>query len=364
LNKVAAKFLVSQPKVVFVPIVQAIIAIFWVCMWAFFVSFILSQVTEDYVPTEHYDDYAKAYGTVETPGTCTDQWPVGSVWKYEGDLEKTDDPCSGNKGDTSGITPACWRCAPPRYMIHPQFFYAGFTFLWANAFNIAIGQTVIAGAVGVWFFAPNGTKDQCKSVGTSLRNVFRYHTGSLALGSFIIALVQFIRYCLKYFEQQAKAQKNRVMALVLKVVGYCLWCFEKCLKFLTKNAYIQIALVGKNFCTSAKKAFFLITRNAVRFAVFATLGGVVNLLGIALIMAATLFMGYFILMAMHPETNPVAPMIVFGLMSYVVAKLFMNVFMMACDSMMQCFIITEELKLEESKQFVPDGLRHLIRDKE
>ena len=32
------------------------------------------------------------------------------------------------------------------------------------------------------------------------RNVFRYHLGSLAFGSFIIAVIQFIRYLMKYYE--------------------------------------------------------------------------------------------------------------------------------------------------------------------
>jgi len=39
---------------------------------------------------------------------------------------------------------------------------------------------------------------------------------------------------------------------------------EKFLKFLNKNAYIMIAVHGKNFCTSAKNAFFLLMRNIVR----------------------------------------------------------------------------------------------------
>merc|ERR1719456_640736 len=160
-------------------------------------------------------------------------------------------------------------------------------------FLIAVGQTTIAGACGVWFFAPHGYKQKQKSVRVGLRNVWRYHTGSLALGSFIIALVQFIRYCLKYLEKQAQAQKNKVMVIVLKIIGYCLWCFEKCLKFITKNAYIQIALVGKNFCKSAKAAFWLITNNILRFGIFTILGGVVNFLGIALIVAGTMFVGYY-----------------------------------------------------------------------
>ena len=41
---------------------------------------------------------------------------------------------------------------------------------------------------------------ECKQA----RNVFRYHLGSLAFGSFIIAVIQFIRYLMKYYEKLAR----------------------------------------------------------------------------------------------------------------------------------------------------------------
>ena len=44
----------------------------------------------------------------------------------------------------------------------------------------------------------------------------------------------------------------------------CLWCLEKFIKFLNRNAYIMIAIYGKNFCVSAKNAFMLLMRNVLR----------------------------------------------------------------------------------------------------
>jgi hypothetical protein len=72
---------------------------------------------------------------------------------------------------------------------------------------------------------------------------------------------------MKYLEKQASAQKNRIMVIVFKAVQCILWCFEKFIKYLNKNAYIQVALLGTNFCTSAKVAFSLILRNFARFGV-------------------------------------------------------------------------------------------------
>ena len=52
-----------------------------------------------------------------------------------------------------------------------------------------------------------------------------------------------------------------------------------------RNAYIQIALTGKNFCAAAKAGLTLFARNFVRFAWITMLGGAVNIIGLAFIVA-------------------------------------------------------------------------------
>jgi len=325
-------FVYNTPTSLFVPIVQIFVGVCWCLAWALSASFLLSQVPADYMSTSSYASYAEAYGTVDTPGACTDKYPVGTTWKYEGDLLSTSDLCSGNLGDTSGIVSKCWKCAPPRYIIDWRVGVSFFSYLWNAAFLIAIGQCTIAGAVAVWFFAPLETKRQVSSVRTGLRNCFRYHLGSLALGSFILAVVQFIKYFCKYLEKQAATQKNRVMVMVFKVLQCCLWCIEKCVKFLNKNAYIQIAIMGNNFCSSARQAFHLMLRNFARFGVMATLGSIIHFLGMIFITVATTVSGYFVLTALHGTVSPVVPMLAYLMVGYLVAALFMNVFGLATDT--------------------------------
>lgn len=202
-------------------------------------------------------------------------------------------------------------------------------------------------------------KRKTKSVRTGLKNSLRFHTGSLAFGSFILALVQFIRYFCKYLEKQAKAQKNKVMVIVMKVLQYCLWCIEKCIKFLNKNAYIQIALMGKNFCTSAKNAASLWARNFLRFGAVATLGGIIHFLGFIFIMSATGVCGYFILQAMHAEVTPVVPVLAYITIGYLVANLYMNVFSLAVDTILHAFIATEEMGANND-DFVPKPLMSFL----
>jgi len=262
----------------------------------------------------------------------------------------------------------CWKCAPPRYAIDWRVAVSFFVFLWNNALLVAIGQFVIASTVCTWFFTPNvdkgfsigegrvnGTKGAIRS---AWKQALSTHLGSLAFGAFIIAVIQFLRAVLKYYEEQAKAQKNRIAAIMLKIAQCCMWCLEKCVKFLNKNAYIQIALMGTNFCTSAKNAFQLIIRNMLRFGVVAILGTIISAIGWTVITVGTVGIGYLILQAFHPDAAPLFPMLSYFCIGYMGAMLFMNVFALAVDTSLQCFIACEEMKIAE--EFVPGPLKSLV----
>ena len=76
-----------------------------------------------------------------------------------------------------------------------------------------------------------------------------------------------IRIIFEYYKDQIqKANKdNKIVKILLMVTSYLLDCLERFIKFISKNAYIQIAITGKNFCAAAWNAFLLILKNAVRF---------------------------------------------------------------------------------------------------
>jgi hypothetical protein len=75
-----------------------------------------------------------------------------------------------------------------------------------------------------------------------------YHSGTAAFGSLVIAIIKTIQAILAYLQRQAKKQNNRALQYLLCVVQCCMWCFEKFMKFLNKNAYIQTAIYGYSFC--------------------------------------------------------------------------------------------------------------------
>ena len=62
--------------------------------------------------------------------------------------------------------------------------------------------------------------------------------------------------------------------VMLALTGWLLWLLENCIKYISKNAYIQIALTNNSFFKSAWNAFALIIKHAHRFGFTATIGGV------------------------------------------------------------------------------------------
>lgn len=74
----------------------------------------------------------------------------------------------------------------------------------------------------------------------------------------------------------------------------------------------------------------------------ASLGWITQVIGYSFITGITTILGYFILKGMHPDTNPMLPVLFICMIGYIVGCLYSMVFQMAVDTALQCFIITEE----------------------
>lgn len=165
-----------------------------------------------------------------------------------------------------------------------MFLYSLFGYLWMNAFIIGVTQFMISASVALWYFSCTSDANGKGSLMTGFYWVFRYHLGSIAMGSFLIALVQFIRIIFEYYKAQLDKNKEvKIVKILLCLTSYLLDCLERFIKFISKNAYIQMAITGSNFCSSAWNAFCLILKNAMRFGVANSIGFIFNVLGVLFI---------------------------------------------------------------------------------
>ncbi|XP_034747160.1 choline transporter-like protein 4 [Etheostoma cragini] len=222
-------------------------------------------------------------------------------------------------------------------------------FLWCVNFVIALGQCTLAGAFSSYYWAFTKPADipMFPLCGSFIRSL-RYHVGSLAFGALILTLVQIVRIILEYIDHKTKAAQNPCARFILCCLKCCLWCLEKFIKFINRNAYIMIAIYGKNFCVSAKNAFSLLMRNVVRVVVLDKVTDLLLFFGKLLVVAGVGVLSFFFFSGrillpgntFRSETLnyywiPIIT-VVFG--SYLIAHGFFSVYNMCVDTLFLCFL--------------------------
>ncbi|XP_073776231.1 choline transporter-like protein 5-A isoform X4 [Danio rerio] len=244
-------------------------------------------------------------------------------------------------------------------------------FLWLVNFTIALGQCTVAGAFASYYWARRKPADipPCP-VFSSFSRALRYHTGSLAFGSLILAVVQLIRVILEYLDHKLKGAHNAFARFLLCCLKCCFWCLERFIRFMNRNAYIMIAIYGKNFCTSAREAFYLLMRNVVRVAVLDKVTDFLLFLGKLLIAGSVGVIAFFLFTRKIPiiqEEVPVlnyycVPLLTVILGSYLIAHSFFSVYAMCVDTLFLCFC--EDLERNDGTTakpfFMSPGLKRIL----
>jgi hypothetical protein len=159
------------------------------------------------------------------------------------------------------------------------FIYMLFCWFWTSEFLVACGQLVIALAISCWYFTRDKKETGQATVTWAAKSLFWYHLGTAAFGSLVIAIILTIRAIISYIQRKAKKSGNKILEYVMCILQCCMWCLEKIMRFLNKNAYIQTAIYGYSFCKACRNAFFLLLRNILRVAAVNMVADFVLLLG-------------------------------------------------------------------------------------
>ncbi|KAG3280333.1 solute carrier family 44 member 2, transcript variant X4 [Ictidomys tridecemlineatus] len=257
-----------------------------------------------------------------------------------------------------------------RALLGLQIFNA-FMFFWLANFVLALGQVTLAGAFASYYWAMRKPDDlPAFPLFSAFGRALRYHTGSLAFGALILAIVQIIRVILEYLDQRLKAAENKFAKFLMTCLKCCFWCLEKFIKFLNRNAYIMIAIYGTNFCTSARNAFFLLMRNIIRVAVLDKVTDFLFLLGKLLIVGSVGILAFFffthrirIVQDTAPPLNYYwVPILTVIVGSYLIAHGFFSVYGMCVDTLFLCFL--EDLERNdgsaERPYFMSSTLKKLL----
>ncbi|XP_043504318.1 choline transporter-like protein 1 isoform X2 [Polistes fuscatus] len=214
--------------------------------------------------------------------------------------------------------------------------YNLFVFFVLCEFFLGCQHMVVALSVARWFF----TRDKKKlslTVTKGFGYLVRYHLGTIAFGALIIGIVRLVRAMISFIQNRLKKFDNSCVKGILWCCQCCLWCFECALKFLTRNAYIETAIYGCNFCTGGKKAFQALSSNILRVAAINSVGDFVLFLGKVLVVVLTVITGIYLIQKKEGLQHPWVPITLAGLLAFLVSHCFISIYEMIIDSIFLCF---------------------------
>ncbi|XP_058032086.1 choline transporter-like protein 3 isoform X2 [Ahaetulla prasina] len=201
-----------------------------------------------------------------------------------------------------------------RFGIRYMWWYHLLGLIWTSEFILACQQMTVAGTVVACFFNRNKSKLSSHPILCSISVLFCYHLGTVVKGSLIIPLMR-----------------------VPRIILLSLYNFLK-----NKNAYAATIINGTNFCTSAKDASVILSKNVTSTMAVNSFSDFAVFLAKVFVACFTVFGG---LMAFnyHQELKVWAlPLLLVAVLAYFIAHNFLSVFQTTVDVLFLCFAVDVE----------------------
>lgn len=298
----------EMPFIVFSPIIQVAAFVVFLIPWVFYILYLASM-----------GSWQTKYTTVTLFGQSA-SYASGKKWVPD-------------EGNNTGV----------------KLWFLFFCLLWTMNFIASYGQMVIAMAISKWYFTnpinrvaeiSNRTLLSCYAT------VFRFHLGTCSFGALLIAVIQFLRAVALYVQKNTSPalRANPVVKIVFCCINCLLYCLECCMKFISKNAFIQTAIHGTSFMVSAKNAFFTIARNILRIGAVFTVSHLAIIAGKLFVCSLATATSYYYFTGAYSDKlhDFVAPTILVMIISWMTASMFFDVLQMAIDTVLMCYVADEE----------------------
>jgi hypothetical protein len=247
---------------------------------------------------------------------------------------------------------------------------------WTLNFLHACSHFGTAYAVGAWYFtkedALTGKKAihegglSCCDIKLTVKAVthgLRRHAGSFAFGAFAISLAKVIKLLLRWVSKDYESQTaNGAVQCCLRCTNCLAECFERFIEFVSEHAYVEMALRGHNFCTSAKEAMALAARKPGLFALTGRVTCVVRLMGIAVVTCVSTYVVALTIMYIKPEGlhSVTAPLFAAALCSLTVGEVMMHPFTAAARANLHCFCLDCACHVEA--EFTSQAMQRIVDD--
>lgn len=252
-----------------------------------------------------------------------------------------------------------------------QFFNV-FMFLWTMGVVHAATIMIVSLVAAQWYWSSPNDDKSCPSdaIRWSIKTTFLHHIGTIVFGSFLLAVVQFLRLLLRLLEnrlRQVTQKQVDVVSVVLCCAECLLACFERIVKFLTKNAYVMCAITGDALIPAGRQAFALLTKD-VKVLTVDIISDVVITIGKLVITLFVLAMGYAWMQNNAKDVPPdgatpnvTVILITQFVITYFITSMFASVFHVSLDTVLISYCYDRDVNDGVSRPYyAPSSLQTFV----
>ncbi|KAI5863722.1 DUF580-domain-containing protein [Durotheca rogersii] len=202
-----------------------------------------------------------------------------------------------------GVNPACAQGAGgcSNGKVIGLIVFITFAMYWISEWLKNTIHTTISGVYGSWYFHPhNLPKGATRG---SLRRALTYSFGSISLGSFFVAVINFLRQLCSVARQSEAAQGNIIGTVMFWILGCLISLLDWAVQFLNRYAFSYIALYGKSYFAAAKETWTMIKDRGIDALINECLIGPVLSMGATFVGYATSLLAFLYLVFTRPAYN-------------------------------------------------------------
>ncbi|KAK2949653.1 Choline-transporter-like protein [Blattamonas nauphoetae] len=234
-----------------------------------------------------------------------------------------------------------------------------FIFILLSYFTDSFGVVWLASIFGDWYFTADKKYVRKHYVLDNLKYTIK-KSGSIAFGSFIMAIVRFLRILAEAMEDASGSTDNIICCLIFCCLQCILMCIESIVAFINSQAWMVIGIKGKKFYKAAKEGVLIYLRNILRVWVFEDILPLVIGLGIFFVMLIGI--GISILLSspvtIYGNSAWYLTLIVSIAFTYFSVDIIFNVFYAGAFTILMCFLMDEEkVRSKKVEPYASENLR-------
>lgn len=232
--------------------------------------------------------------------------------------------------------------------------YFGFMTIWLLELGNATSQYVLAWVTQMWYFTPYvGSRKlgvPSRAVCKGYSNVLSFHMGTVALGSLLVMLFRSLRMALALLARSAQVSGNCVATCSGGAFTCCMSSVKNHFQFMSKSAYLDVAISSEGFCASGRRAAAIISDEVPAVAALHGAQAIFQIAGVGIVAALPGLAALFICKRLPYFCNEESPHFVerpkwvalaAALIGAVVGASIMAVFDTVGDAVLYCFAVDQ-----------------------